>query len=652
VSAQQAEKLKVGLPDGTELELEPGATGADAAAAIGPGLAKAALAVKVDGDLRDLTAPLSGGESIEIVTDKSPEALELIRHDAAHVLAESVLDLWPEAKISIGPPIADGFYYDIEFPDGSPGEDDLPRIEERMAEHVKADEPFERREVSTDEAIDQFRKQGQDYKVELIEDLVRDDGAKTVSLYRNGPFEDLCRGPHGPSTGRIGAFKLTSLAGAYWRGDETRQMLTRVYGTAFMDRKELEQHLERIEQARQRDHRKLGPELDLFEFRPEAPGMPFWLPQGTILLRLIEAEVRKQLDARDYHEIKTPQVLDVELWHRSGHWDNYKENMFFTAPTEREGAGEERQYALKPMNCPGACLVYASERHSYRELPLRLAEFGLVSRYEREGVLHGLLRVRAFTQDDAHVYCTLDQVTDEVDSICAGIDQLYERFGFDQVRVELSTRPEKSIGTDEQWERAEGALREALERQGREYDVSPGEGTFYGPKIDFHVTDALGRSWQCGTCQLDFQMPERFELSYTGADNAEHRPVMIHRALLGSMERFAGILIEHYGGRFPLWLAPTQALVLPVADRHNERAAEVVAELRAGGFRARADERTESVGKKIRDAELSKAPYMLVVGDKEADAGTVSVRHHGDGDLGAMPLAELVSRLERESGDA
>jgi threonyl-tRNA synthetase len=638
---------KVKLPDGSELELEDGATGADAAAAIGPGLAKAALAVNVDGELRDLSAPLAGGESIEIVTDRSPEALELVRHDAAHVLAESVLDIWPDAKISIGPPIAEGFYYDIEFPDGSPGEEDLARLEERMAEHVKADEPFERRELSTDEAIEYFRGQGQDYKVELIEDLVRDEGAETVSLYRNGPFEDLCRGPHGPSTGRIGAFKLTSLAGAYWRGDETRQMLTRIYGTAFHDRRELEAHLDRIEQARERDHRKLGPQLNLFQLRPEAPGMPFWLPQGTVLLRLIEAEVRKQLVTRGYVEIKTPQVLETELWHRSGHWDNYKENMFFTAPAERE-RGEDREYALKPMNCPGACLVFGSERHSYRELPLRLAEFGLVSRYEREGVLHGLLRVRAFTQDDAHVYCTLEQVTDEVDSICAGIDELYQRFGFDQVRVELSTRPKKSIGSDEQWERAEAALRKALDRQGREYEVSPGEGTFYGPKIDFHITDALGRSWQCGTCQLDFFMPERFGLTYTGTDNAEHTPVMIHRALLGSMERFAGILIEHYGGRFPLWLAPVQALILPVADRHNPRAAEVADELRAWGFRVRTDERTESVGRKIRDAELSKAPYMLVVGDKEADAGTVSVRHHDEGDLGAMSLDDLAARLEGE----
>jgi threonyl-tRNA synthetase len=644
------EKLEVKLPDGSTLELEPGASGADAAVAIGPGLAKAAVAVKVDGELRDLSAPLAGGESIEIVTAKSPEAPGLLRHDAAHVLAESVLDLWPEAKISIGPPIADGFYYDIEFPDSErPGEEDLARIEERMAEHVKADEPFERRELPAAEAIEYFREQGQDYKVELIEDLVRDEGAETVSLYRNGPFEDLCRGPHGPSTGRIGAFKLTSLAGAYWRGDETRQMLTRIYGTAFLDREELEQHLERLEQARARDHRRLGPQLDLFQLREEAPGMPFWLPQGTVLLRLIEDEVRGQLAKRGYVEIKTPQVLDEELWHRSGHWDNYRENMFFAEPSEREGGRDARRFALRPMNCPGACLVFGSQRHSYRELPLRLAEFGQVSRYEREGVLHGLLRVRAFTQDDAHIYCTLDQVGDEVDSVCEGIDELYARFGFDQVRVELSTRPEKSIGADEQWERAEESLRGALERQGRDFDLSPGEGTFYGPKIDFHVTDALGRSWQCGTCQLDFQMPERFGLTYTGADNAEHTPVMIHRALLGSMERFAGILIEHYGGRFPLWLAPTQAIILPVADRHNDYAAGVAAELRAAGVRCRVDERSESVGKKIRDAELARAPFMLVVGDREQEAGTVALRSHEEGDLGALSPAELIERIRSEA---
>ncbi len=625
--------ITVTLPDGAPLELEEGATGADAAAAIGPGLAKAALAIKAEDELRDLTASLSDGAAIEIVTDRSEDALDLLRHDAAHVLAEAVVELWPGTKVSIGPPIEGGFYYDFEFPEGiRPSEADLEQIEAKMREHVAADEAFERSEITADEALERFRTEEQPYKVELISDLMRDQGVETVSLYRNGPFTDLCRGPHGPSTGRIGALKLTSLAGAYWRGDESRTMLTRIYGTAFFKKRDLDAHLERIEQARERDHRRLGPELGIFMLRPESPGMPFWLPNGTVLLRLIEAEVRAQLGKRGYEEIKTPRVLDEELWHRSGHWENYRENMFFVDPSERDADETDRRYALKPMNCPGACLVFGSERRSYRELPLRLAEFGDVSRYERPGVLHGLLRVRAFTQDDAHVYCTLDQVTNEVDSICEGIDELYAKFGFDDVRVELSTRPDKSIGTDEEWERAESSLREALERQGRDYDVSPGDGTFYGPKIDFHVTDALGRSWQCGTCQLDFQMPERFELGFQGEDNAEHRPVMIHRALLGSLERFAGILIEHYGGRFPAWLAPVQAAILPVADRHNDYAERVAAELRGQGVRCRVDSRSESVGKKIRDAELAKLPYMLVVGDREQAESTVSVREHGGGE--------------------
>jgi threonyl-tRNA synthetase len=635
----------VKLPDSSALELESGATGADAAAAIGPRLAKDALGIEVDGELRDLSAPLPDGARISIVTPKSDgaegeDALWLIRHDAAHVMATAVLDLWPGTKVSIGPPIEGGFYYDFEFPDGQgPTESDLERIEAAMAEHIAADEPFERSELPAAEAIAKFRAEDQPYKVELIEDLVADERVDTVSLYRNGPFVDLCRGPHSPSTGRIKAFKLSSIAGAYWRGDESRQMLTRIYGTAFHSQADLDRHLALLERARENDHRRLGPALDLFMFRPEAPGMPFWLPNGTTLIQIIEREVRAQLQKRGYVEIKTPRVLDEELWHRSGHWDNYRENMFFAEPSAREG--DERRYALKPMNCPGACLVFAAGRHSYRELPLRLAEFGDVSRYEREGVLHGLLRVRAFTQDDAHVYCTLEQVADEVDSICEAIDELYARFGFDDVRVQLSTRPDKSIGTDEQWEAAEAGLREALERQGRDYELSPGEGTFYGPKIDFHVTDALGRSWQLGTCQLDFQMPARFELSYQGEDNAEHRPVMIHRALLGSIERFAGILIEHYGGRFPLWLAPVQAAVLPVADRHNDYAREIAAELRASGFRVRVDERSESVGRKIRDAELAKLPLMIVVGDRELDGRTASVRSHERGDLGALPVGEL-----------
>jgi threonyl-tRNA synthetase len=638
------EKTTFTLPDGKPLELPAGATGADAAAAIGPGLAKAALAIKVDGDLRDLSAPLpAGGGEVAILTDRDPEALELIRHDAAHVMAEAVMDLYPGTKVTIGPPIDSGFYYDFEFPPGTRiTEEDLPKIEQAMLEHIGADEEFSRRDVPAAEAIELFRGQDQGFKVELIEDLVRDEGVETVSLYRNGPFEDLCRGPHGPSTGRIKAIKLSSTAGAYWRGDEKRESLTRIYGTAFFSKKDLEQHLERIEQAKERDHRRLGPQLGLFMLRKEAPGMPFWLPNGTTLLRTIETEVRDQLRKRGYQEIATPQVMDEALWHRSGHWDNYKDDMYFMED-------DDRRYALRPMNCPGACLVYSADRHSYRELPLRLAEFGRVSRNEREGVLHGLLRVRAFTQDDAHVYCTEEQIGDEVASICEAIDELYGRFGFTDVHVELSTRPEKSMGSEEQWAKAEAALAEALDSQGREYTLNPGDGAFYGPKIDFHVTDALGRSWQCGTCQLDFQMPERFELYYTGADDAAHRPVMIHRALLGSMERFAGILIEHYAGRFPTWLAPVQAIVLPISDRHNDYARRAFEQLRELGVRVAVDDRSESVGKKIRDAEtVGRYPYMLVVGDREEEDGAVSVRSHADGDLGAMALADFAARVEAE----
>jgi threonyl-tRNA synthetase len=639
-------KTTVNLPDGKPLELPDGATGADAAAAIGAGLAKAALAIRVDGELRDLSATLPDGAEVAVVTDRDPEALELIRHDAAHVMAEAVQELYPGTQVTIGPPIENGFYYDFEFPpDVRITDADLEPIEEAMRAHIDAEEEFSRRDVPVAEAIELFRGQGEDYKVELIEDLVRDEGVETVSLYRNGPFEDLCRGPHGPSTGRIKAVKLNSVAGAYWRGDEARQMLTRIYGTAFFSKKDLDAHLERLEQARARDHRRLGPQLGLFMLREEAPGMPFWLDRGQTLLRLIEAEVREQLRKRDYQEIQTPEVLDVELWHRSGHWDNYRENMYFTE-------SGDRQYAIRPMNCPGACLVYGAGRHSYRELPLRIAEFGQVSRAEREGVLHGLLRVRAFTQDDAHIYCTPEQIVDEVTAICEAIDELYMRFGFEDVRVELSTRPEKSIGSAEQWEQAEEALRGALEGQGREYQLNPGDGAFYGPKIDFHVTDALGRSWQCGTCQVDFSMPERFDLTYTDPDDVQRRPVMIHRALLGSMERFVGILIEHHAGRFPVWLAPVQAIVLPVADRHNEYAGQAAEELREAGVRVTVDGRSESVGKKIRDAELGHYPYMLVVGDREVEAGAVAVRAHEEGELGAMPVAEFAARVQAESETA
>ena len=640
MSRSEEEQIKVILPDGNELGLQPGATGADAASAIGSGLARAALAVRVGGEVRDLAMPLSDGEEIAIVTEDDPDALELIRHDAAHVMATAVQELYPGTKVSIGPPIDDGFYYDFEFPEGvTVTESDLPAIEEVMRSHIKADESFEGRDVPVAEAIEIFKGQDEDYKVELIEDLIADEGAETVSLYRNGPFEDLCRGPHGPGTKRIKAIRLNSVAGAYWRGDENRTMLTRIYGTAFFSKDELDAHLERLEEARARDHRRLGPELGLFMLREEAPGMPFWLPNGTVLLRLIEAEVRQQLDRGGYREIATPQVLDESLWHRSGHWENYEEDMYFMEV-------DERRFALRPMNCPGACLVFGATRHSYRDLPLRLAEFGKVTRNEREGVLHGLLRVRAFTQDDAHVFCTEEQIESEVTAICSAIDDLYARFGFEDVSVELSTRPEKSMGSDEQWALAEETLRRALESQGRPFEVNEGDGAFYGPKIDFHVTDALGRSWQLGTCQLDFQMPERFDLTYTDSEDRQRRPVMIHRALLGSMERFAGILIEHHAGRFPAWLAPVQATVLPVTDRNADFGQEVLEDLRSRGVRAEIDSRSESVGRKIRDAELGRFPFMLVVGDREQEAGEVSVRSHESGELGAMDVERFCMLLD------
>jgi threonyl-tRNA synthetase len=634
------QNVTVKLPDGTPLELEAGASGADAALAIGEGLARAALAIRVADEIRDLSAPLNDGEEIAIITPRDPEGLEVIRHDAAHVMATAVQELYPGTRVTIGPAIDNGFYYDFEFPEDVKITDaELPAIEDAMRRHIKADEKFERRDIPVSEAIEIFRAQDEDYKVELIEDLVSNEGVETVSLYRNGPFEDLCRGPHGPGTKRIKAIKLNSVAGAYWRGDENRQMLTRIYGTAFFSKDDLKEHLEKIEEAKARDHRRIGPQLGIFMLREEAPGMPFWLPNGTVLLGLIEKEVREQLDRRGYKEIATPQVMDESLWHRSGHWDNYVDDMYFMEV-------DERRYALRPMNCPGACLVYGAERHSYRDLPLRLAEFGRVTRNEREGVLHGLLRVRAFTQDDAHVYCTEDQIEAEVADICEAIDELYGRFGFEDVEVELSTKPAKAMGSAEQWERAEAMLKSALDSQNREYRINPGDGAFYGPKIDFHVTDALGRSWQLGTCQLDFQMPERFELSFTDADDERSRPVMIHRALLGSMERFAGILIEHYAGRFPAWLAPVQAMVLPVADRHNPYALNVAEQLKAAGVRVEVDERSESVGKKIRDAELGRYPFMLVVGDRDEDAGEISVRSHEQGELGSMDTDKFCMLLD------
>jgi threonyl-tRNA synthetase len=626
--------MQVTLPDGSQRELPDGATGADLAADIGPGLARAALAVTVDGELRDLARPLSDGATVAIVTDRSPESLDLIRHDTAHVLAAAVMDLYPGVKISIGPPIENGFYYDFEFPEGvSISEADFPAIEAKMAEHVAADEQFAREDVSAQDALERFKAEGQPYKVELIEDL----GADSVSLYTNGPFTDLCRGPHAPSTKRIKAFKLLSTAGAYWRGDSANTMLTRIYGTAFHSRKDLEEHLERLEQARARDHRRLGPQLGLFTFSEISPGSAFWLPKGTQVFNTLVQRSREMTLARGYDEVKTPLLYDSALWETSGHWGKYRENMFTTDY-------EERSMGLKPMNCPGHAHLFSLQRFSYRDLPVRYAEPGLLHRREPSGTLHGLLRVRHFIQDDAHIFCTEDQVEDEVLACVDFGFEWYRMFGFD-VKVELSTRPENRLGTDEFWDKTEGMLAAALEKAGLEYRVNEGDGAFYAPKIDLHATDSLGRSWQLGTVQLDYNLPERFGLTYTGADNAEHQPVMIHRALLGSFERFIGILIEETAGELPVWLAPVQAAVLPVADRHNEYASGLVDALRESAVRADVDDRSESIGRKIREAELQKIPFMLVVGDREVESGGATLRRHGEGDLGARTLDEVVEAV-------
>ncbi|HEX5619396.1 MAG TPA: threonine--tRNA ligase [Solirubrobacteraceae bacterium] len=650
--------MKVTLPDGSVKELEDGATGADLAAAIGPGLARAALAIRIvndgpdrhdgsayeQGRIHDLTAPLHDGDRVEIVTANADDvdSVQLIRHDTAHVLAAAVLELYPGTKISIGPPIADGFYYDFEFPEGvTVSEHDFETLEAKMREHVKADEPFVREDISVDEALERFTNEQQDYKVELIEDLVKGQGVTTVSLYTNDGFTDLCRGPHTPSTKRVKAFKLLSIAGAYWRGDASRQMLTRIYGTAFHSKEDLEAYLQRLEEARARDHRKLGRELGLFMFSDLSPGSPFWHPPGKAMLNQLTDLWRHENSSRGYREVQTPILYDVSLWKQSGHWDVYRDNMYFT---DVEG----HPMGLKPMNCPAHVQLYKDERRSYRDLPIRYSEKGLVHRHEPSGTLHGLLRVRHITQDDAHIFCTEEQVPQEIQRCLDFGFAIYDTFGFEP-RLELSTRPEKRVGTEDMWDRAEAGLEKALVDKGLEFEFNPGDGAFYGPKIDLHMTDSIGRSWQLGTVQLDYYMPERFELTYTGADNAEHRPVMIHRALMGSFERFMGILIEHYAGEFPLWLAPVQAAVLPIADRHLDYAQEIHDALFAAGLRAEVDDRTESVGRKIREAELRKIPYMLVVGDREAEQRAVALRRHKEGDLGTVPLDEAVERLVSEA---
>ena len=604
--------MNIALPDGSVKELAAGATVADVAASIGAGLAKAALAGKVDGTLVDLTATVTDGATVEIITAKSPEALHIMRHSCAHIMAEAVQELYPGTQIAFGPATDDGYFYDFELPNNI-SSDDFGAIEKKMAEIVKADEPFVREVVSIDEAKKIFADQR--FKLEHIDDLTDQE----ISIYRHGSFVDLCAGPHVPSAGKIGAFKMMKLAGAYWRGDATREQLQRLYGTAFFKKSELEEYLHNLEEAEKRDHRRIGREMGIFMMRDEAPGFPFFLPNGMILKNTLLDYWREIHKKAGYVEISTPMIMNKQLWQTSGHWDHYKDNMYSTVIDEEE-------YCVKPMNCPGGVLVYASKPHSYRDLPIRAGEIGLVHRHEMKGALHGLFRVRCFNQDDAHLFVRPDQLTEEIVGVVKLIDSVYQQFGF-TYHVELSTRPEDSMGSDEDWAAAEAGLKTALEELGMEYEVNEGDGAFYGPKIDFHLTDSLGRTWQCGTVQLDFQMPQNFDLEYTDADGSKKRPVMLHRVCYGSVERFIGILIEHYAGKFPVWLAPMQVKVLPVSEKSRDYAHKVADAIEAAGIRVVVDNRDEKIGYKIREARsIDRVPYMVIVGEKEAEEGTVSVR--------------------------
>ena len=604
--------MNIALPDGSVKELAAGATVADVAASIGAGLAKAALAGKVDGTLVDLTATVTDGATVEIITAKSPEALHIMRHSCAHIMAEAVQELYPGTQIAFGPATDDGYFYDFGLSNNI-SSDDFGAIEKKMAEIVKADEPFVREVVSIDEAKKIFADQR--FKLEHIDDLTDQE----ISIYRHGSFVDLCAGPHVPSAGKIGAFKMMKLAGAYWRGDATREQLQRLYGTAFFKKSELEEYLHNLEEAEKRDHRRIGREMDIFMMRDEAPGFPFFLPNGMILKNTLLDYWREIHKKAGYVEISTPMIMNKQLWQTSGHWDHYKDNMYSTVIDEEE-------YCVKPMNCPGGVLVYASKPHSYRDLPIRAGEIGLVHRHEMKGALHGLFRVRCFNQDDAHLFVRPDQLTEEIVGVVKLIDSVYQQFGF-TYHVELSTRPEDSMGSDEDWEAAEAGLKTALEELGMEYEVNEGDGAFYGPKIDFHLTDSLGRTWQCGTVQLDFQMPQNFDLEYTDADGSKKRPVMLHRVCYGSVERFIGILIEHYAGKFPVWLAPMQVKVLPVSEKSRDYAHKVADAIEAAGIRVVVDNRDEKIGYKIREARsIDRVPYMVIVGEKEAEEGTISVR--------------------------
>jgi len=628
--------INVSLPDGSIRELPVGATVFDLAASIGAGLAKAAIAGKINGALVDLSTQLGNGAKVEIITEKSPEALEIIRHSASHLMAQAVKELFPKAKVTIGPAIENGFYYDFDV-DASFTPEDLERIEAKMAELAAADLKIERSELSSNDAVKMFTDMGETYKVELITDL----GAESVSVYTQGCFADLCRGPHLPSTSRIKAFKLLSIAGAYWRGDEKNRMLQRIYGTAFVDKKELEAYLHRLEEAKRRDHRKLGKELDLFSFSDEVgAGLVIWHPKGAMLRTILEDFERREHLKRGYDIVVGPQILKTELWQRSGHYENYRENMYFTEV-------DEQGYGIKPMNCLAHMMIYKSQLRSYRDLPLRYFELGTVHRHERAGVLHGLLRVRGFTQDDAHILCTPDQLDAEIKGVLKFVNDVMAIFGFDY-EMELSTRPEKSIGDDSAWELATNALLSALKDTGRLYEINEGDGAFYGPKIDIKLKDALDRRWQCATIQCDFTLPERFDLHYIAPDGEKKRPVMVHRVILGAIERFIGVLIEHYAGSFPLWLSPVQAIALTVTDNHIPYAQDVLAHLREAGIRIQGDFRNEKLSFKIREAQLQKIPYMLVIGDKEMEHGTVTPRYRDGKNLDPMKPLEFAEFVESE----
>ncbi len=629
------EAISLTLPDGSVRTVPSGTTPLEVAASIGPRLAKDAVGAELGGQKVDLRHPLRESGVFRLFTVKSPEAGEFIRHSAEHVLADAVKRLWPEAEIDVGrKDHSEKFQYDFRFPRAFTPED-LEKIEEKMREILAEASPFERIEVRRDEAERIFREMGETLKVERLREIPEGD---TITLYRHGRFTDLCRGPHAQNAGQIGAVKLLEASGVYWKGDEENERLQRIYGTAFVSQKELEEYQARLEQARARDHRRLGQELDLFSFNAFAPAMPFLHPKGAHVYNGLIAYVRELYARYGYGEVITPQILDVELWKISGHYDNYFDAMFFTE-------ADEKPLAVKPMNCPSHCLIFGTRLRSYRDLPVRFADFGRLHRYERSGVTNGLFRVRSFAQDDGHIFCTDEQIESEVLAATEMILEVYQTFGWSGVEIELSTRPAKRVGSDELWDAAEKALAAALDKRGLPYKVNPGDGAFYGPKIDFHVEDALGRRWQLGTVQLDYQMPRRFALTYVGADGAEHTPVMIHRAMLGSLERFMAILIEQTAGAFPLWLAPVQAVVLPVSEKFSDYAEKVRAELAAAGVRSELDARNEKLGYKIREAQLQKIPYMLVVGGREQEEGTVSVRRRSGEDLGALPVAAFVERV-------